>query len=99
MSLPSGEAIVEFVDRWFEERSVELRCPACHRSCWRPSQYTISPWASADGQLVEMFYMFLPVCCQHCGFVVFFNAMTMSGDGPKYYPEQITEAGSEDQPM
>jgi hypothetical protein len=105
MPLPSGEAIEEFVERWFEEKGIELRCAACHRSCWRPSQYAAVPWVSAEGSCcpneegLPLFYQLLPLACGHCGFVVFFNALTMSGEGKSYYPERVTEAGDPRRPM
>lgn len=105
MSLPSGEAIEEFVERWFEEKGIELRCAACHRSCWQPTQYTASPWVTEECQIADvpdvgpMFYLLLPLYCRHCGFVVFFNAPVMSGEGKSYYPERVLEAGDPQKPM
>jgi hypothetical protein len=78
MPLPSGEAIEQFVERWLEKKGIELRCPACHRSDWQPSQYTIAPHISADRQeLLHDFYVFLPLFCRHCAYVVMFNALMM----------------------
>ena len=103
MLLPSGEALIEFVEKWFEEKGIELRCQACHRSCWQPTQYTATPWVHADGQPAGvggelLFYMILPLYCRHCGFMVFFNAGMMEGL-PRYFPAPVPEVGSSGQPM
>src|SRR5437870_1985733 len=104
MPLPEGEAIIEFVRKWFEEKGVELFCEACGRSCWQPTQYAMAPWVAADGQLVgtqetgPLFYQLLPLYCRHCGFIVFFNCGPMD-NLPSYFPEQVPEVGGADQPM
>ena len=103
MQLP--EDIVTFIDKWFEEKGIFLLCPACgHGKKWQPTQYAFSPMLTHEGEFQEapgvgpLFYVLLPLYCQHCGFIVFFNAGMMN-DRPSYFPGPVIDAQDPDRPM
>lgn len=106
MSLPEGENITAFIAQWFEERGVDLFCPACGQKRWQPTQYTATPWihgsghfAESEGQVVH--YHLLPLYCRNCGYMVFFNAghilnSLQPGSLPSYLPDPVIEVGRDE---
>lgn len=81
---------------------VDLSCPACRQKRWQPSQYAIATWVQPDGSFAEvngevLNYLLLPLYCQNCAYMVFFNAGMME-HLPAYFPEVVPEVGDDDKP-
>jgi|GEM_PF-5742273 len=79
---PTDREYVAQIECWLTQKGVSLECAACKASSWTAMRLLAAPMTDLSQTLYHAgdsltAHLLVPLVCNICGYVVFFNALVM----------------------